>query len=318
MQMRNGLFLLGALLLSAAACKTTETKPVSWEKQSAYLAKVRDPRIYGFGIYQTPGGIEYRGGGRLHPNQAEALSMKVEKPFRPVVMVKGIYGLESPVLLDFSTASSWLAFDLAQTLGAMPIGENEAQLVSRPGEEVASCFSMVPSMRFKQLYIERPVVNVRMATGSLGSLTRGIEKPELKGVIGWELLKKFEQIQLDYTDGKVLLLTSGTAYAPNPAKLAGKLALVKYAGACAVRGLINGKEELILIDPAGDFEVATEGAEPVSSIQLDADLLFPAPAVEKSTGGTRIGARLLQNYKIIICPQAGVIYFEKPNAGKEK
>ncbi len=318
MKMKSSLFFLGALLLFTAACKTTETKPVSWKEQSAYLSKVRDPRIYGFSIYQTPGGIEFRGGGRLHPNQIEALTMKAEEPFRPVVMVKGNLGLESPVLLDFSTSASWLEFDLAQTLGAMPVGEREAQLVKLPGEEIAGCPSMVPSMRFKQLYIERPLVNVRMATGPLGPLARGIEKPELKGVIGWEILRKFEQIQLDYTAGKVSLATSGAAYVPNPATLVGKLSLVKYAGACAVRGLIDGKEGLILIDPAGDFEVATEGAAAVLSLQLDADLLFSVPVVAKSPGSTRVGARLLQNYKIIICPLAGAVYFEKPDTGKDK
>jgi len=85
-----------------------------------------------------------------------------------------------------------------------------------------------------------------------------------------------------------------------------------------VRGLIAGKEGMIFIDPAGDFEVATDGAAAVSSIQLDADLLFSAPAVENSPGGTRIGVRLLQKYKITICPQAGAVYFEKLNAGKDK
>jgi len=316
MKIKPGFFLMAALLLSAAACKTTETKPVSWKTQSAYLAKVRDPRIYGFSIYQTPAGIEFRDGGRLHPEQIAALSMEAEDPLRSVVMTKGAFGLESPVLLDFSTSASWLEFDLAQALGALPVGEREAQLVALPGEKIAGCPSMVPSMRFKQLYVERPLVNVRMATGPLGSLARGIEKPELKGVIGWEILRKFEQIHLDYAEERVSLVTSGAAYMPDPARLVGKLSLVKHTGACAVSGLVNGKEALILIDPAGDFEMATDGAVPVSSVQLDADLLFSAPAVVKSPGGTRIGARLLKGYKIVVCPPAGVIYFEKPDAGK--
>ncbi|MFA7368236.1 MAG: hypothetical protein WC334_01200 [Kiritimatiellales bacterium] len=316
MKMKTGLFFTGALLLFSAGCKTTETKPVPWKEQSAYLSTVRDPRIYGFNIYQTPAGIEFRDGGRLHPNQIEALPMKADEPFRPVVMTKGKFGMATPVLLDFSTSASWLEYDLAKALDAMPLGEREAQLVKRPGEEIAESLSMVPSMRFKQLYVERPLVNVRMATGPLGPLARGIEKPELKGVIGWETLRKFERIELDYVSGKVTLVTSGAGYMPDPSKLIGKLALVKYAGACAVRGLIDGKEGLVLIDPAGDFEVATEGSAAVSSVQLDADLLFSSPGIAKSTGGVRVGARLLKNYKIVICPQAGAIYFEKPDTGK--
>jgi hypothetical protein len=317
MKTKNGLFFLTFTLLVAAACKTTETKPVPWKEQSAYLAKVCDPRIYGFSIYQTPSGMEYRGGTRVHPNQGAALPMKAKAPFRPVVTLKVSLGMEVPVLLDLSTSASWLEFGLANKIGALPLGEREAQLVKRPGDEIASCISMVPSMRFKQLSVEHPLVNVRMATGPLGPLDRGIEEPELKGVIGWEVLRKFEQIQLDYSEGKVLISTGKTAYNPNPAQCIAKLPLVKHAGVCAVRGIVDNREDLILIDPAGDFEVATDGAAAVSSIVLDPEIVFSAPAIAESSGGTRIGARLLQNYQITICPQAGWIYFEKMNSGKD-
>jgi hypothetical protein len=304
-------------MLIAAGCKTTETTPVSWKEQSAYLAKVRDPRIYGYSIYQTPRGIEYRGGVRLHSNQGAELAMKADEPLRPVVMLRhGEFGIKSPVLLDFSTSACWLEFDLAQKLGAIPVSEREAQLVKLPGDEFAGCFSIVQTMRFNQLFIELPPVYVRMAHGPLGPLARGIEKPELKGVIGWEVLKKFEQIQLDYSKARVLLSTGKTAFMSDPALHIAKLPLVKHAGVCAVRGILNGKESLIIIDPAGDFEIATDGAAAVS-VQLDADLLFSAPAVADSPGGTRIGARLLKNYKVTICPQAGEVYFEKPDADKD-
>ena len=316
MKMKPGFFALSALMLFAAGCKTTETKPVPWKKQSAYLAKVRDPRVCGFDIYQTPKGIEYRGGSRVHANQGAVLPMKAEEPSRPVVMMSGKFGLATPVLLDFSTPLSWLEFDLAGDLGATPVSERDAQLVKMPGDEFASCVSAVPAMKFKSLLIEFPLVYTRMATGPLGRPARGIEKPELKGVVGWEQLRKFEQIQLDYGKKQVLLSTAKNIYSPDPAQVIARIPLVKYVGACTVRGAVNGKERLILIDPAGDFEVATDDASPVASMQLDADILFSAPAVVKSSGGTRIGAQLLSKYRITICPQAGFIYFEKPDAGK--
>jgi hypothetical protein len=314
----TALILFTSAVLLTAGCKTTETKPVTWKEQSAYMAKVRDPQIYGFSIYQTPNGIEYHGGSRLHPNQVAGLSMKAESPLRPVAMLRGKLGIESPLLFDFTASSSWLEFDTAQSIGAIPVGERSAELVKLPGEEIPGCLSIVPSMRLDQLYIERPLVYVRMANGPLGTVARGIEKPELKGVLGWDLLKKFGQIQLDYPGKRMMLLTTETAYVPNPALLVAKIPLVKYAGACAVRGIVDGKAGLILIDPAGDFEVARDGTAPVSSVQLDAGLIFSAPVVSNSPGGTRIGARLLQNYTVTVCPQAGVVYFEKPGTGKDK
>ena len=318
MKKTTALILFTSAVLLTAGCMTTETKPVTWKEQQAYMAGVKDPRQFGYSIYQTPAGIDYRGGCRLHPNQAAELSMKAEEPLRPVVMLRGKFGLESPLLFDFTASSCWMEFDLAKTFIAKPVGENSAQLVKTPGEEIAGCLSVVPALRLDQLYIENPLVYVRLANGPLGTVARGIEKPELKGVMGWDLLKKFGQIRLDYAGKRIVLLTSEAAYVPNPSFLVAKIPLVKYAGACAVRGTVDGKSGLILIDPAGDFEVATDGAAAVSSVQLDTGLVFSAPAVSNSPGGTRIGARLLQSYIVTVCPQAGVIYFEKPTIGKNK
>ncbi|MCC7300294.1 MAG: hypothetical protein IT583_04385 [Verrucomicrobia bacterium] len=313
--MKNSAQLLfAAAVLLAAGCKTTESKPkpVSWKEQSAYMAGVSDPRRFNYSIYQTPVGVEYRGGCRLHPKQGAELAMGAKDPLRPVVPLQGKLGSQSPFLLDFCSLSSWMEFDLAQKVGAKPIGERNAELVKYPGEEIAGCLSVVPTLRLKQLYIENPLVYVRMANGAPGPMARGIEDPEIKGVLGWELVKKFEQIQLDYPHKRVLLATQAPAYSPDPALLVGRVPLVKRAGVCAVRGLIDGKAGMILIDPAGDFEVATDDAVVVSSIQLDEGLTFSAPAITKSPGGTRIGARLLQNYRITICPTEGAVYFEKP------
>jgi hypothetical protein len=320
MKIKTGLFFLSALLLSGLGCKTTEPekpKPISWKQQSAYMAKVKDPRYFGYSIYQTPSGIEYRGGSRLHPNQAKILEMEVKEPLRPVVMMRGNLGLAAPILLDFTLASSWMEFDLAESMGAVPLSEGSAQLVKIPGEEIPGCLSVVSTIRVGQVFIENPLVYVRMANGPLGSLARGIENPEIKGVVGWEVLRKFEQIQLNYSEEKVLISTGKTAYNPDPSQCIAKLPLVKYAGVCAVRGIIDGKETLILIDPAGDFEMATDGAAAISSVALNPELVFSAPAIAESPGGMRIGARLLKNYQITICPQAGWVYFEKMNTGKD-
>ena len=306
--------LFAATVLLMAGCKTTEeVKPVTWKEQSAYLSKVKDPRWFGYSIYDTPAGIEYRGGCRLHPNQVAELPMKAEEPLRPVGLLRGNFGFEAPLLFDFTSPVSWMEFNLARKLGAQPVGEGKALLVKMPGEDVIGCQSALSTLRLDQLFIENPLVYVRMANGPIGSLARGIEDPAVKGVIGWDLLKKFEQVYLDYAGKRVVIATAEVEYSPNPALVVAKIPLIKHAGVCAVRGAIDGKSGLILIDPAGDFEVATDGGAAVSAIQLDVGLTFSDPVVSVSPGGTRIGARLLQKYKVAIFPQTGLIYFENPD-----
>ena len=300
------------VLVLLAGCKTTEveTRPISYSRKQAYLKRLRDPRVYGLSLYDTPSGVQIRGGGRLHPNQGLALPMEVEEPLRPVVVLKASFGNEYPVLFDPCSQLTCFEFTAAQELGAEAVGERTPELVKMPSEELAACLSLIPSLRFGQLYVEKSLIYVRLADGFLGPSARGIEEPELKGVIGWSSLKNFEQVRLLYSAGQVLLYTT-EEYDPDPDQVLTTLPLVKHAGACVVRATVDGRETMILMDPAGDFEVATDGAVAVASIRLGDGLALDAPVVSASPGGTRIGARLLQNYDVTICPQKGVVYFER-------
>ena len=312
--------LLSALLLSVG-CKTTETeiRPISRTRQQAYLEKIRDPRTFGLSIYNTSTGPQIRGGGRLHPAQTAVLPMitKKKETLRPVVKMAGGVGKEYPCLLDFTSDRTWLEFSAAKHMMAHAVGEKKAEVVRMPNDEIGACFSILSSLRLGQIFIENPIVLVRLADGPLGSPARGIVEPELKGVMGWDLLKKMSQIRLLYSIEQVAVLTS-EPYDPDPRQVIAALPLVKEVGVCAVRGIIDGKEGFILIDPAGDFEVATPGAVPVSLIDLGNIKISKPEAIAESPGGIRIGAHVLNQFDITVCPLDGVIYFERNLEGKEE
>ncbi|WP_372794111.1 hypothetical protein [Pontiella sp.] len=301
--------MVAALLI--AGCKTMEkeTLELSWDEQQAYLKKVQDPRVFGISIYSTPDGPKIRGGGRLHPERFEALEMQAEKPLRPLVEVKGNIGKGFPVLLDLTSRATWMEFGLAKELGARPVGEMQVAAVTMSENEVPAVLSVVSSLRLGQMFVEYPLVNVRMAFGSLGSINRGVSEGPVQAVIGWDVLKKFDRIQFNYSSGQVMLRTTTEVYKPNPARLVVTHPLVKDGGVCAVVGLMNGEEGNILIDPAGDFELAADRS--VSTIQIGEGLEIISPITTRSVDGTvRIGARVLQAYQVTVCPKQGVIHFE--------
>jgi hypothetical protein len=307
-----------AAILFIGGCKTleSETQQISWEQQHAYLKKVKDPRVFGLAIYNTPTGPQIRGGGRLHPERAAVLEMLAEAPLRPLVYLSGHVSERWPVLLDFTSGATWLEFELASQLGARPLGEKKAKLVNLAGDDIPATLSNVSSLKLGQMFIEYPLVYVRMATGSLGAMNRDVSEGPVQAVIGWDLLKKFDQIQFLYSMNQVLLTTMKEEYVPNPERLAATLPLVKNVGLCAVLGRMNGQAGNILIDPAGDFEVAADVA--VSSLQLGEGIVLSNPATVPSPGGVRIGARLLEKYRVTVCPKAGVIHFETPTVLEEK
>jgi len=305
-------------VLVLAGCKTTqtETTPISWHRQQAYLKRLRDPRVYGMSIFNTAEGTQIRDAQRLHPNQVLAMPMLVEEPFRPAVLLAETFGDEYPVLLDPGSSQTVFEFTTAQALGAEALGEREPSLIRLPDEEVAACLSVLSSLQFGQLYIENSLLYVRLADGSLGSSARGIIEPELKGVVGWSSLKKFEQIRFLYSAGQVLLLTT-EPYDPDPSQVIATLPIIQGAKMCVVRATLDGVETPVLFDPAGDFEVATDGAAPVKSLRLGDGLIVDAPVVSESPGGSRLGARFLQKYDVTLCPKKGVIYLEPPMVEKK-
>lgn len=299
--------------LLSAGCVTTEqkTEPLSWREQQGYLMRVRDPRLYGLGIYQTPAGPRIRGGGRLHPSQAEALPMLAEEPARPVVSMNGRFGVTWPVLLDCTAPVSVFEFDTALEAGAFPVAEGSAQVMRRPGEEIPSVISLIPSIRMGQLYVENQMLLVRMANGAIGPAARGIEKPAPAGVLGWDVLKNFAQVQFLYSINQVVLKTT-EEYRPNPTLLAAQVLMAEHAGACAVRGTVNGESGWILIDPAGDFEVAAGPDVAIQELRLSDSVAVSVPTTVVSAGGIRLGARFLARWNVTICPQAGLVFFEQP------
>ena len=307
------IFMLGVL----AGCKTTdEPKPVSWERQQLYLNRVMDPRVYGLDLVETSAGVRIRGGGRMHYSQSDALDLLVSEPMRPVVSLKGRVQQEWVVLFDLTAAHTLFEFDTAREMDARPIAEGSAKLIDLPADDAPGCVSLIPTLRLGQVFVENPLVLVRMKNGLPASADRGISEPRPKGVIGWDVLRKMEQVQFLYSLGKVVLKSS-ESYEPNPYELLATIPLAAAVRGCAVNGSVDGVPVPVLIDPLGDFEVATPQGTPVSTLLLAEGIACSNPTVAVSPGGVRVGARLLERYRVTVCPKQKVLHFEARSSGEE-
>lgn len=314
--MKNWMGLL--CLVALVGCKTTSVEPalVSREEKHTFLKRLRDPRVFGLSIYEAPGGSKIGGGGWLHPSRHAVLPLLQSMPLRPVVMMTGRSRSEWPVLLDPTAALSRFEFETAQQVGAVPVGDGQLQWKRFPDDAVSSCQAIVPSICLNQLFIEDKVVWVRMKNGLPEAACRGIDAldaskkhPFLSAVIGWDVLKKFAQIQFLYREKSIVLKTT-EPYEVFLEDEVLRLPLIDPAKECSIWAHVDGRAVPVLLDPAGDFFVATPNGETVSTLQIAGGMSLSAPEVVRSPQGYRLGARFLQSFRLTICPQAGAVYFE--------
>ena len=90
-----------------------------------------------------------------------------------------------------------------------------------------------------------------------------------------------------------------------------EIQLAKQALVAPRNGLISRK----LVVPG---ELATPGAVPLSLIDLGNIKISKPEAVAESPGGIRMSAHALCQCDITVCPQEGLIYFERKRAGEEE
>jgi hypothetical protein len=264
--------------------------PLSQRQQESCLARVKPPQQFGFTVYKLKNGVSYAGRGRLHPNHLTSAEML--KDSIPVINMRG----RSPrhtanALIDPSSPVSWMEYSVSQDFSAAFLGINNRVFLYQGTYNtggVNAFAAVITQMRIDNLFIENIPFYVRMSTGSLGPLTRGIRKPHVDAIVGYDNLRSFQYIQFDLKNNTITFSAS-TPYTPISDE-AEAIKIVKAPGhGLAIDGKIDDQSIPIILDFAGDFSLARA--------------VHAVPP--------RIGRKLLAPYLVTICNNKGVVYFEK-------
>ncbi|MBP7829053.1 MAG: hypothetical protein KA248_03965 [Kiritimatiellae bacterium] len=317
--------LVAAGVLIAAGCRSPqvgEIRPMTDGELRAVFSRAQDPRRFWITVYGSEEGAVFANANRLHPEQVVALPFAGGKsrPDWPLVSVQSTTKESFLALVDTSSRDSWGAPDVVLGLRGAPLGPPAYEAAPEHVlEPVKGYACVIPTIRYDLMQMENVVVYLRAARGPLGYLARRDEKktpPVL--VFGMAWINVFSFVQLNYPE-QLVFLSSTSAYGPSAEQLLAEVPLKTVRGALAVEGLVDGEPATLILDSAGDFELAmTEPpAEPVR-VSVG-DLVFPrAKAVasrEHALGlpdYPRIGAKWLAKYKVTIAPKAKVVYFERP------
>ncbi len=314
------LILLPACLV-LSGCLTTKSKeeqPISLARQRVYLEKTTTPQELGFSIHRAEkNGIAYSGAARLHPHHLATADMLKKVP---VIKLRGRSKRNTlKALLDFGSASSWLEFSTSREFKARFMGIDGRVIpyrgTSNTGGQNAYA-GVVTQLRIDTLFIENIPFYIRMANHSLGPLARGIQKPKVDAVLGYDNLRVFEYIQIDLRNHTVSF-SSDLPYIPHDNLLMTTARIINLPGhGLAIEGAIYGSPVPIILDFAGDyhFERGDKKVNNTRQVSLG-DIVFrnvPTLVLEPNKSPPRAGRKMLESYIITICAPKGVVYFERP------
>ena len=313
--------LLPAILL--AGCKTTETNEeviLTKEERKVAMEHNRPPHQFGYAVYPAEGGIAIKATPRLHPKHVATCDFEVIDI--PLLKATGSSSrTKMNVMLDTSSQVSWIEFNKAEEFNAffLKLDDNfipyRNTMVAGPVNAYAAAITQI---RFDQLFMEDIAVFVRMAKNTLGPLARGIEKPQIDAILGYDMLKNFEFIRFDYQKQQVIL-SSTDPYTPNQDRLIGEADIIgdNYNVGLLVYGAVNGIQKVpMLLDFAGSYHFRLADAKLATTEQLSIGSIV-AIDVPTITGAypdkfPRVGNMILKKYLVTVCPRARKVYFELP------
>lgn len=275
-------FPLATALLWAAGCAAPpplRQTPLSQGELDPFLASGRDARELGITIYPAPAGTRFANANRPHAERTAQLDfVSPRNSPRPVVNLEApLADRPFPVLLDSSARQNWAVMSSLRTLDFRafkpPLGEYADHVVADiPGYAGAG-----RTLLFDTLHVEYPVFHVPPARGGLGPLARVAEDPDrrpgraptpgqtlarrMPAVVGSALLQSFAgYVRFDFPRRSVVFSSSGT-YRPAGAVRA-NLPMLDWRGRPAIQATLDGAPLTLVIDTAGDFDLAFPGEVP--------------------------------------------------------
>jgi len=320
--------ILGLLSLLLAGCaapslRPDATAPYATAELQALRAEARHPRLFYMDVYRTESGEPaFTNAFRVYD---EAI---VELPFEspgssliPLIALVGPRERRIVALTDSSAPLSWAPMDRRRALGLELLGpELFLQTPTHVPDDATGAAAVLSELYFGRLRMEMALVYARAVRGSLWPLTRDPRAAEADLVLGADALRAFAWVQWDFP-ARRLVIGHGAAYAgPEESRLAA-VPLQKREGPLIVMGEMEGRAVPIVLDVAGDFELAMDrpAGEIVRQLTIG-DVIFRrldvvAPAtVGVASEPARLGRRALAPYRLTLDNRRRMVYLERPTA----
>ncbi len=300
--------------------------PMTQSEVDGALRDARDPRTFFLTVYQDEDANPvFVGGNRQNLDRVASLDFAPigEKPL-PVVEVRaGDAERACWALTDTTSPASWTGLQGARRLGLVPLG-NPVYMATpyHVVDEVPGYLCVLPSLALEGgLRVDNALFYARSAKGPLWPLSRDPGAARVRFVLGMDILRSFSYVQWDFPSRR-LVLSSVRPYRPDPRSVLALVPLETSTGALTVRGVVAGREQTVLIDLAGDYDLAVEKpplglVRQVSVGDLVLRQLRSVPTREMGFGfreHARLGLGVLARYRVTVDNRSNTLCVEAPAA----
>lgn len=324
MNSRMWVYLLAAAIpLAGTGCKSLGIgRSASDAKEiERFLKSGRDPKTLALTIYQDAGEKWIVvNGDRVRPHQ-RAQSSFVSPPGSSLAVI----GAEGPrgsvhVLMDPSSAQSWTSMAFARDLQLIPVTPPAlTQVPVHLVDTQAGVLSLCPALKLDRMDAEAVCLYARPGPPTMWPVCRSADARDVKVVLGFDFLRSLAWAQWDF-EGRMWMASSSDSYVADENRVIAILPFEAGADNLTVRAIIDGQPRQVILDLAGDFEMAME-APPVDLIRqitLDNAVLRDVRAVSSHDVGlgrpdiVRIGARLLSRFQVTLDFHRNAVILEVP------
>lgn len=322
------------LVLGTAGCETFRARRsgvdergvsrlLSTEKEiKAFMGRARDPREYAITVTTGPDReTVFVNANRTRPG-LYAVAPFISPADTVLPLIEGQIGSRGVrILIDPTSEANWTSIERAGAyrltalgppfVGAIP--EHVVDMVR--GEVCAAAFIQIDAVT-----IDAPLFYARASRGPLWPLSRSADAHDADFVMGWSLLRSFRFVRWDFESRVVVLSTR--PYIVNAQREMSRIPLDSSINAMAVKGTVDGKSKLLLVDLAGDFDLAADEAtmdlvRQVSFGDIVLRDLHPTSLLEQGLGYPgipRLGLRALSRYSIVLDNHRNELIVEIPSS----
>ncbi|HPV47084.1 MAG TPA: hypothetical protein PLD40_05815 [Kiritimatiellia bacterium] len=329
-------FLLATATLWGVGCASPpplRQTPLTQDQVDQFLTGGRDPRMYGITVYPDAAGPRFEFANRPHPGQSVRRDFVTPRglPF-PVIQAQSAITDPFPMLLDTSARQTWAVMSALKGLEYRLVAPPTGEYADHVRTEIPGYAGVGNKLIMGKLHMEYPIFYVAPAAGMLGALNRiapgepTSAKPtareklarKISVVMGAAAMRNFAFVRFDFP-ARAVSFSVTRVYQPSAPNVVAGLPLRDWRGRPAVAATLDGQPLTLVLDTAGDFDLALPGehaaagtlrfgdwavdVEPRTHHELGLPERFPA----------RLGLGVLSQLAVTLDFKNNRIWFEDPN-----